>query len=377
MSKIRAVLLLFLIMLLSGCSSHPKLLLLNWGEYINEEVVELFEKETGIDVIINIADSNEMFYSKLLSGTTVYDLIIPSEYMVDKMVSKGLLQKINFDLLANYNLETNPFMPGVTEISESMFPEFSEYTVPYFWGTFGLMYNKNKGGLEEAILTHGWDAYFDESLRPEGTSIGMYDVPRFAYAAALLAEGESPNIFGDEALSKAEKKLREIDYQEWGTDTLKKGIAANNLDLAFVYTGDFLDILYIKLETNALEDISFDIYIPDNTIAFMDSFVIPKKARHLEEAHKFIDFFLDKEMAYLNASVIGYCTPLLATYQMITSYQGDDAWLNAWAYANKVYYPLLDEGSSRQYQGTPLKNLDREFLRKINIMINNVKADNE
>jgi spermidine/putrescine-binding protein len=351
-------------------------LLLNWGEYINEEAVERFEREYGIDVIINIADSNEMFYSKLLSGTTVYDLIIPSEYMVEKMVGKDLLQKFDLNLLSNYN-SGNPLMPGVNGIMDSMFPGFSDYAIPYFWGTFGLMYNKNKEGLEEAVVNFGWEAYFNSEKRPTGTRIGMYDVPRFAYAASLLAMDLSPNAVGDDYLEKAAALLGKVDFQEWGTDTLKKGIVADNLDLAFVYTGDFLDMLYIKLENNNLEDIHFDIHIPDDTIAFMDSFVIPKKARHVDIAHKFVNFFLRNEIAYLNASVIGYCTPLLATYQEITSYEGSDPWLSAWAYANRVYYPLPEPGSEKYFLGTPLANLERDFIKRINIMINNVKAGDE
>lgn len=375
MSKLRLLILVFLIFLLSGCSQRPKLLILNWGEYINEEAVELFEKEYGIDVIINIGDSNEMFYSKVLSGTTVYDLVIPSEYMVEKMISKDLLQKFDFSKLSNYDPENNPFLPGVEGIIDSMSPGFRDYVVPYFWGTFGLMYNKQKAGLEEAILEHGWDAYFNPSLLPSGTRVGMYDVPRFAYAAAMFSRGMSPNLETDEALGIAQTVLNGVKFTEWGTDTLKKGIAANNLDVAFVYTGDFLDMLYIKLESNTLDQITFDIYIPENTIAFMDSFVIPKKARHVESAHKFVDFFLRPEIAYLNASVVGYCTPLVASYEMITSYEGDDPWLSSWAYANKKYYPLPESGAEKKFSGLPLSNLSKDFLRKINIMVNNVKAE--
>jgi spermidine/putrescine-binding protein len=376
MAKWRIFLLLVCFTLFaSGCQARQKLLLLNWGEYINEEAVELFEAEYNVDVIINIASSNEMFYAKLKSGTTAYDLVIPSEYMVEKMVSKGLLQKIDYDLLTNYDPINNHYLPGVKGIQGEMFSDYEDYAVPYLWGTFGLMYNKKVQGLEEAILTYGWDAYFDASKRPANTRVGMYDVPRFAYAAALLANGESPNLASNEALELARTTLSKVKYSEWGTDTLKKGIAANNLDLAFVYTGDFLDMYYVKLENNAPEDIMFDIYIPDETIAFMDTFVIPKKARHLKEAHQFIDFFLRPEIAYLNASVIGYCTPLIKTYEQITTYEGEDEWLTSWAYANRTYYPLPEADDPKQYKGTPLSSLDPDFLAAINTMVNNVKAE--
>lgn len=366
------VIIFFMSVVLSSCGGREKLLVLNWGEYINEEAVALFEKEYNVDVIINIVESNEMFYSKIKSGTTVYDLVVPSDYMVDKLVSKDLIQKIDFSLLSNYDEVNNPFLPGVIGIQESMFNEFKEYTIPYFWGTFGLMYNKKVEGLEEAIQTYSWKAFFEEEYRPKGTKVAMYNVPRFAYATAMFYNDLSPNLDTDEALGIAYQTLSQVEFSGWGTDTLKKSIVNGNLDLAFVYTGDFLDMLYIKLADGlSLDEISFDIYIPDNTIAFMDSFVIPKKARHYELAHKFMDFFLRPEIAYMNASVVGYCTPLLKSYEAIVSDEQED---RDWAYANKKYYPILDENSPVKFQGTPLKNMNREFLAKIDTMINNVKA---
>lgn len=369
------LLLLFLtlvtVLFASGCSNQRKLLILNWGEYISEEVVEMFEEEFNVRVSISLADSNELFYSKIKAGTTAYDLVVPSDYMIEKMYEKNLLQKIDYSKLTNYDPVTNPFMPGVIDIQSQMFEGNNDYAVPYFWGTFGLIYNKNKNGLEEAITTYGWDAYFDSSKLPSNTKVGMYDVPRFAYAAALLANDMSPNLENDEALTIAKDMLSSRKFTEWGTDTLKKGVANGNLDLAFVYTGDFLDMLYIKLDDgNKLEDITFDIYIPDETIAFMDALVIPKKARNVELAHEFINFMLRPEMAYMNASVIGYATPLMNAYNQIINYEGDDEWLSSWAYATKKYYPILDTA-----KGTPIANLDRSFLTRINNMVNNAKVN--
>jgi spermidine/putrescine-binding protein len=382
-----ASLILFIMFLVTGCGRENTLLVLNWGEYINEDVVARFEEKYGVSVIIDIGDSNELFYSKVKSGTTVYDLVIPSEYMVDKMVSKDLLQKINFDLLKNYDPVNNPYLPGVKGIMDLMFEGFDQYVVPYFWGTFGLMYNKRVEGLEEAVTTHSWDAYFNENLRPKGVRIGMYDVARFAYAAALLANNKSPNLADNDSLELARTTLKKLTNPVWQTDLLKKKIAADNLDLAFVYTGDLLDTLYTDLgEGKTLEEIQYDIYIPDNTIAFLDSFVIPKKARHVELAHKFIDFFLDPINAYDNASIIGYCTPLVNAYQMIvnpepsectsgdTECEANNEWLTQWAYATSKYYPLPAPSDPVQFKGVPLASLNQDFLRKIDLMIYDVKG---
>lgn len=365
----------FLIFGVSSCTTRPKLLILNWGEYINDDVVRLFEETYNCDVIINIAESNELFYAKIKSGTTAYDLVIPSEYMVEKMVENNLLQEVNYDLLPNYDLVKNPLMPGVLGIQKAMFSGNEKYAIPYFWGTFGLMYNKKVVGLEEAIITNGWQAFFEEDKLPKGTRVGMYNIPRFAYAAAMFYHHLSPNEKSKEMLALASKTLSMRQFSQWGTDMLKKGIASDNLDLAFLYTGDFLDTLYIRLEDDPnLNNISFDIFVPQETIAFMDSFVIPKKARHLDMAHKFINFFLNPNNAYENASVVGYCTPLMLAYDEIVSYVGDDEWLSAWAYATKTYYPLPSPNDEVQYKGTPIANFDRRYLNDINTMVNNIKV---
>jgi spermidine/putrescine-binding protein len=362
--------------ILSGCNRGNELLLLNWGEYLNEEVIEAFEKETGYVVIQDIADSNELFYSKIKSGTTAYDLVVPSEYMVHKMYEKDLLQQIDYSKLTNYDPVNNPYMEGVLGIQSEMFEGNENYAIPYFWGTFGIIYNKQKAGLEEAVLEHGWNAYFDSDYQPEGTRVGMYNVPRFAYSAALLYQGHNPNEVSDEMIDLAYDTLSNTEFTEWGFDTLKKGIVANNLDLAFSYTGDFLDMLYTRLDAgDTLEDITFDIYIPQNTIAFMDMLVIPKKARHVDAAHAFIDFLLRPEMAYLNASSVGYATPLQNAYDMIIAHLGDeDTWLDQWAYANLTYYPMPLETDPIKYKGVPLAHIDQSWVDKITTMVNNVKS---
>jgi spermidine/putrescine-binding protein len=380
--KIFSSFLLLCILFVFSCNGNETLLLLNWGEYINTDLLDAFEEKYHVTVNMSITDSNELFYSKVKSGTTAYDLVIPSDYMVEKMVEKDLIQKIQFDLLTNYG-DDNPLLPGVNGILDLLKNNGKEYCVPYFWGSFGIMYNKNKPGLEEVITNPNltWDAFFNPSLLPVGTRVGMYDVPRFAYAAGLMSLGyDDPNLYNSELLSKVQSLLSNAHIYEWGYDTLKKGIISGNLDLAFTYTGDLLDMLYMQLdEGKPLSDITFDIVIPDKTIAFSDNFVIPKKARHVELAHKFIDFFLDPENAYINASTVGYCTPVLSAYNKIINYvddpsNADNDWLNNWAYANKKYYPILPSTSAVNFKGKPLQSIDQNIIDKINQMINQVKT---
>jgi len=365
----------FVTLLLSGCQSSRILLILNWGEYMNDDLIVEFEELYQVEVKVSIADSNELFYSKLKSGTTAYDLILPSDYMIEKMMNKGLLQEIQFDKLSNYNALTNPYLQGLEKIRESMQEGSQNYYVPYFWGTFGLMYNKRVLGLEEALETHQWDAYFEKSLQPNGTRSGMYDVPQFAYATSMIYLGEDPNIVTDANISRAQTVLSDAGFEIWADDQLKKDIQNDNLDLAFVWTGDFLDVFYTDLaDGKAYDEIPYNIFIPDTTLAFMDAFVIPKNARHVDLAHEFINFFLDPRVAYDNASVIGYATPLQLTYDMITTYDGpitdeDYAWKRDWARAYLEYYE-----DTPDFTGIPLASLDQRTVTKLNLMVNNVKT---
>ncbi len=352
-----------------SCGNDNKLLILNWGEYINDDIVAKFEEEYDCEVSISIADSNELFYSKIKAGTTAYDLVVPSEYMVKKMKEQDLLEKLDLSRIESFSQED--YLPGVQGIENEMvnnygFEEFKEYQIPYFWGTFGIMYSKTKPGVEEAIKENGWNALFDKSLLPSGSTTGMYNVPRFAYAASLFHLGyENPNVVGDEYLSQVKSDYLKANFNQWGTDDLKKKVAKGDLDAAYVYTGDYLDMYYQESSS----DVNYDIYIPSNTIAFMDSFVMPKKARHKDLAYEFINYFTKPENAYENASIIGYCTTRKTTYNMILE-SGDKNWANS----IEKCYPLPDETWTKSYQGVPLDTMDKNYLTKISNTINDVKV---
>lgn len=434
---------------LTSCDTGNTLLLLNWGEYINMDLVSEFETKYNCEVVISLADSNDLFYSKIKSGTTVYDLVVPSDYMVEKMYKKDLLQPIDYTKLgfASFDDYLDTFVPGVKGIindMENSSPGVKDYFVPYFWGSWGIMYNKRKAGLIDAIdkaSAEGnvWKVMFEDKAIPAGTRVGMYETSRYAYAAAMFYKGLSPNDNSVAALNAATDALYNKKFTSWGTDTLKKDIAHNNLDLGFMWTGDFLDMLYTTLKTNTIDDVTFDIIIPDETIAFCDNFVLTKNARHTDLAYKFIKFFLDKDIAYRNASIVGYCTPIKDAYLEITKYKDsfkdvnellscttiktisyntlsnktyavsgtydneksfllevtaeelesikekymtiiDDGekdidvnWLNNWAYAVNKYYPF-EASSTKAYKGTPLTDLPRDYIDKINTICNNARV---
>ncbi|MFA7076019.1 MAG: extracellular solute-binding protein [Candidatus Izemoplasmatales bacterium] len=378
---ILAILVLSFTLVLSACDSNPKLRILNWGEYINEDLVKQFEAEYNINVDIDVADSNEYFYSKIKSKTTAYDLVIPSDYMIEKMVDEEMLLEIDYTLLPNYsnvnyvsdveNIFLSMHNTTLERTSEEV--NYKEYAVPYFWGTFGIIYNNRVEGLEEALNEHGWDVYFEKDTYFPEARRGMYDVPQFAYAAAMMYKDSSPNLFSDTILSEVETTIEKAGFIEWGDDNLKKNVEADNLDMAFVYTGDYLDRLYIKLdEGKTLEEVraDFDIYIPDTTMAFIDCMVIPNTATNLSGAHQFINFLLEPNNAVLNADVVGYAVTTEEAFEIIYSYlDSEDDYMRNWATANSIYYNMEVE---RTYY--PLTTLNPDDIDAINTMIQNVIA---
>lgn len=371
--------LLSLLVVLSACSSKPKLRILNWGEYINDEVVENFEAEYGIDVIISVADSNELFYSKIKSKTTAFDLVIPSDYMIEKMVEEEMLLPLDYSKLPNYQDVT--YMDGVEQIFTSMTEttlartgdevDFKLYAVPYFWGTFGIIYNNRIDGLEEALYTNGWDAYFEADNYLPTARRGMYDVPQFAFAAAMMYMDKNPNDFSLANLDSVRTVLEGAEFSEWGDDTLKRNVEADNLDMAFTYTGDYLDRLYIQLEEGkTLEEVraEFDLYIPDTTMVFIDAMVIPNTATNLDAAHQFINYLLNPDNAALNAEVVGYAVATEEAFDIIMSYlESEDINKKNWAVANSIYYNMEVE---RTYY--PLTSLNPTDTDAIGTMVQNV-----
>jgi len=365
----------------SGCTQTPKIRILNWGEYINDEVVANFEREYGVNVVVDTADSNELFYSKIKSKTTAYDLVIPSDYMIEKMVSEGMLIELDYNKLPNYVNIT--YMDGVEQILASMTEttyernsttiDYKNYAVPYFWGTFGIIYNNRVEGLEASLQANGWDTYFDAANYFPTARRGMYDVAQFAYAASMFYLGENPNDYSPALLSASETAIRGADFSSWGDDILKRDVEADNLDMAFVYTGDYLDRLYIQLdEGKTMEEVQadFNIYIPETTMVFADCMVIPYTAKNIDGAHQFINYLLDPDNMALNASVVGYCTTTEQAYDIVVAYLGNaKTSLDNWAKAYLAYYNKDREGTYY-----PLTSLPSADIDAINTMIQNVIA---
>lgn len=333
---------------LASCSNKQTLLFLNWGEYIDEEMLAAFEEKYNCSVSMDLGDSNEIFYSKVRGGTTVYDVVCPSDYMIEKMYMNDMLEKLDFSklTLSNYNPNSDDVRLGVKSIFADMNTnlkmnlgdsyqdgEIKNYCVPYLWGTWGIMYTTEKEGLEEAVTKNEnqWACLFDRSSVPSGTRVAMYDSHQHAYyAASRYFEKTNPLSvdYGVELsnsdLDRIQTLIKDMNYDAWGTDSIKKDIVAGNIDLGFMWTGDFLyyycesaasvvldayqagdvtiDKVYEMMETitdsskrvyeangNSYE-IGFDCFIPDDTIAFCDNLAITKDSSNKDLAYKFIDF---------------------------------------------------------------------------------------
>jgi spermidine/putrescine-binding protein len=329
MKKLLMVISVVMIVLaLTGCGgAKTKLYVLNWGEYMDPELVEAFEDEYNVDVVYEEVGSNEEMEIKIKSGITAYDIAIPSDYMIDKLRQQDLLEEVDFDLLTN--LDDVTLTEDVTGLYEGK--GYEPYIVPYFWGTIGVMYNTET--VTEAELT-GWDVLFN----PDTTlKVGMYDSSRDSVAAALLYLGYNVNSNDATELAEAEQALKDANIEIFGEDNLKGHIIQGNLDVALVYSGDYFDELYAAEEDEV--EPNFGYFVPSTTNVWVDGFVIPSTSEQTELAHDFINYFLQEDVAEQNADWVGYAPVLDEVYATLV---GDDY---GYDYDNYDPYP---DGASRQ-----------------------------
>lgn len=299
---------LIFVFTLSACGNDKETLyVLNWGEYMDMELVEMFEDEFNVNVVYDEVGSNEEMEVKIKSGTTKYDIAFPSDYMIDKLRQQGLLNEIDYDLLTGFDNVT--IKPEVASLTAGK--GFDPYFVPYFWGTIGIMYNTTT--VNEADLT-GWDVLFNPATPYK---IGMYDSARDASAAALLYLGYDVNTNDETKLAEAETALSNATFELFGEDNLKGLVHSGNLDMALVYSGDYFDELYVAEEDG--EEVQFAYFVPETTNVWVDGFVIPTTSENVDLAHEFINFFLDIDVSAQNADWVGYAPVLTEVFDLLVS----------------------------------------------------------
>lgn len=354
-----------------GKKEKETLRVLNWGDYINQDVVKKFEKKYNCNVKYDEVVSNEVMYSNIKTNTANYDIAVPSDYMIQKLKNDDLIMPIDFTKLKNY--EDGMYRDKLQERIDSEAADIKEYFVPYFWGSLGIMYNTSKAGVEEAVLANGFGCLFDQSVLPAGTKVGMYDCARDAFAAAEAYLGKSLNSTDQATLEACRDLIKNNSYDQFGGDDLKQAVAEGNLDLSLVYSGDYFDQRYQYIENDEDPDSIFKLYAPkDKNNVFFDGLVIPKTSKNVELAHKFIDFFLDADNSFENTDYVGYAPVLKAVYEefvnLATDTEGEDY---------EYYHALMaiDAFDPSKITGAEsYKYISKEFDATIEELFTNAKA---
>lgn len=336
---------------------------LNWGEYIDHSLIEKFQKEYHCQVIEETVTSSEAMYQKITSNTTEYDVAIPGDYTVHQLYNEGKLKQMkvddsNYKYLSSYKTMFNSSLSNImkTYMVNDENNEFNSYYMPYFWGAYSILYNSQKDDVQDVIENNGFASFYDRSLFKEDVKIGMYSTARWIVSSYLLSKGLNPNItsydgkkendFDSELKSDIIKSLKEIKFDEFGDDSLKRNVANGTLDFCYTQLGDFFDTLYLLCSESKVQNDNFHVYIPNTTACFFDSMVIPTTCQNETLANAFINFMMNPENAYQNARTIGYSPTLKAVDELFIKnadegemyYEDSDNSLSLKEFLNK--YPM-------------------------------------
>ena len=281
------------VVLLTGATNaQPVVNVCSWGEYIDEDLITRFEEETGIIVNYQTAESNEALYSLLKSGAGDYDVVVPSDYMISQLIEEDMLAELDYSQIPNYALISDRFK-GLT------YDPQERYTVPYAWGTVGIIYNETM--VEEPITS--WSALFDDQY---AGNVLMFRNSRDAMATALSYLGYSLNTTVEAELREAFQLLKDAKnrgvYQSFVMDEIFQKLEGGNAAIGAYYAGDYLTML----DNN--EDLRF--VIPEEgSNWFMDAMCVLKNAAHYDEAMAWINFIASTEANLANMDYLWYASP--------------------------------------------------------------------
>lgn len=276
----------------------------NWGEYVANDSVnfldvnEDFEALTGIKVNYTLFSSNEELYTKLRSGGTNYDVIVPSDYMIGKMINEGMLQKLDFENIPNYKYIDEKYK------NENFDPN-NEYSVPMYWGVVGIIYNTTM--VDEEDLT-GWNILWNEKY---ADNMLMFSNSRDAFALSLLDLGYDFNTTDQMEIEEAAGHLRAQKplVQAYVMDEIYDKMEGGEAAVAPYYNGDAV----LMMDVN--EDLDF--FIPENTSIFIDSMCIPAGAQNKEAAEMYINYMCESTVAAANSYYVGYSTPHMGALELL------------------------------------------------------------
>lgn len=279
----------------------------NWGEYIctgaDEGTLNVnaeFTKLTGIKVNYTNFATNEELYAKLKGGGTSYDIVIPSDYMISKMIKEGMIQKLDFSNIPNAGY----IMPNFRNLA---YDPDNAYSVPYTWGTVGIIYDQTMIDMDEEDID--WDILWDETYLDQ---ILMFDNPRDAFMIAQIMQGYSINTEDPEQLRDCADKLKEQKHvvQAYVMDEIFDKMGAGDALIAPYYAGDALTIM------DENEDLNF-VVPKSGTNLFVDAMCIPTSAKQKEAAEMYINFMCEPDIAFANIDYICYSTPHSAAFEML------------------------------------------------------------
>lgn len=274
-----------------GYTGANTLTVYNWGDYIDPELIAEFEAQTGIKVIYQTFDSNEAMMTKIAQGGTIFDISVPSDYAISKMKEDNLLLPLDHAKLPNLQ-HINP------RFLDLPFDPDNRYSIPYFWGTVGIIYNPELVG--ELDFT-SWDDLWDDSLRNQ---ILLVDGAREVIGMGLNSLGYSLNDTNEEHLQAAKRKLNELtpNVKAIVGDEIKMLLANEEAAVGLVWSGDASEIMD--------DNDKLDYIVPEEgSNLWFDNMVIPKTAKNIEGAYLFMNFMLDPDNAARNTEYVGYSTP--------------------------------------------------------------------
>ena len=290
------------------------------GEYLGENVISDFEKQYGVRVIVENFDSNEMMYTKLMAGDR-YDVIIPSDYMIERLMNEDFLQPLDKSMIPN--------MENMSDAVLGMsYDPDNTYSIPYFWGSVGLVYNHEN--VDPAVIeSEGWEVLRNTDYAGH---IYIYDSERDSFMMAFKALGYSMNTEDPNEINDAYEWLLQMNNTMspvYVTDEVIDGMMNGYKDIAVVYSGDAA----VVLDEN--EDMSF--YMPSQgTNIWCDAMVIPQNAENPKLAHEFINYMLTYEAAFDNTETVGYTTPNAEVFEEMTS--SEDLYADNAAYLPRSGY---------------------------------------
>ena len=274
-----------------GITGANTLNLYNWGDYIDPELLSKFEEETGYRIVYETFDSNEAMYTKIQQGGTAYDLAVPSEYMIERMKEEDLLIPVDHSRLEGLeNIDDEflnlPFDPG------------NQYSIPYFWGTLGIVYNDK---MVDGELFESWDGLWNPELQ---NSTMLIDGAREVMGFTLQSLGYSLNSKNMNELQQAKEKMNDLmpNVKAIVADEIKMYMIQEEAAVSVTFSGEAADMMW--------ENEHLHYVLPkEGSNLWFDNIVIPKTAKNLDAAYAFINFMLDPENAAQNADYIGYSTP--------------------------------------------------------------------